>query len=226
MKRVIRNTLLLCICMLTAALSACQATPDAPIVVQKDMEQMIERADSAPPFAEGDARLAIRERYGFPAEYDYRTEKGKLQIDVKAGVDVPDVYLMPIVRVAARDFTQEEVSRLFDLLCGEKTMYILPDRMSKTQIEEQLIRAKKNAAQLAASGNEDDISTAAYYADELVPMLEELYASAQEDNELVPSDGTRQHSGRGTTNKADDPYTSYLTINAIDGSIIDRALGY
>ena len=37
---------------------------------------------------------------------------------------------------------------------------------------------------------------------------------------------TRQHSGRGTTEKADDPYTSYLTINAIDGSIIDRALGY
>ena len=37
---------------------------------------------------------------------------------------------------------------------------------------------------------------------------------------------TRQHSGRGTTDKADDPYTSYLTINAIDGSIIDRALGY
>ena len=49
-------------------LTACQPTPDAPIVVQKDMEQMIERADSAPPFAEGDARLAIRERYGFPAE--------------------------------------------------------------------------------------------------------------------------------------------------------------
>ena len=115
MKRVIRNILLLCICMLTAALTACQATPDAPIVVQKDMKQMIERADSAPAFAEGDARLVIRERYGFPAEYDYRTEKGKLQIDVKAGVDVPDVYLMPIVRVAARDFTQEEVSRLFDL---------------------------------------------------------------------------------------------------------------
>ena len=171
-------------------LTACQATPDAPIVVQKDMEQMIERADSAPAFAEGDARLVIRERYGFPAEYDYRTEKGKLQIDVKAGVDVPDVYLMPIVRVAARDFTQEEVSRLFDLLCGEKTMYILPDRMSKAQIEEQLIRAKKDAAQLAASGNEDDISTAAYYADELVPMLEEMYASAPEDNELVLSDGT------------------------------------
>ena len=45
MKRVIRNTLLLCICMLTAALTACQATPDAPIVVQKDMEQMLEKAD-------------------------------------------------------------------------------------------------------------------------------------------------------------------------------------
>lgn len=44
MKRVIRNTLLLCICMLTAALTACQATPDAPIVVQKDMEQMLEKA--------------------------------------------------------------------------------------------------------------------------------------------------------------------------------------
>ena len=57
----------------------------------------------------------------------YTHLKGKLQIDVKAGVDVPDVYLMPIVRVAARGFTQEEVSRLFDLLCGEKTMYILPD---------------------------------------------------------------------------------------------------
>ena len=77
-------------------LTACQPTPEAAVVVQKDMEQMIERADSAPPFAEGDARLAIRERYGFPAEYDYRTEKGKLQIDVKAGVDVPDVYLMLI----------------------------------------------------------------------------------------------------------------------------------
>ena len=217
MKRVIRNTLLLCICMLTAALTACQATPDAPIVVQKDMEQMIERADSAPAFAEGDARLAIRERYGFPAEYDYRTEKGKLQIDVKAGVDVPDVYLMPIVRVAARDFTQEEVSRLFDLLCGEKTMYILPDRMSKTQIEEQLIRAKKNAAQLAASGNEDDISTAAYYADELVPMLEELYASAPEDNELVPSDGTL---GRMELTDPDGGVIgSYLGLHAAENAV-------
>ena len=30
--------------LITAAVSACQATPDEPVVIQKDLEQMIEKA--------------------------------------------------------------------------------------------------------------------------------------------------------------------------------------
>ena len=59
-------------------------------------------------------------------------------------------------------------------------------------------------------------------------ILEEGYSNS---GLLVPvwdfmGSSSLRHSSNGTTQEMDDPYTSYLTVNAIDGSIISRALGY
>ena len=129
MKRMIRNTLLLCICMLTAALTACQATPDAPIVVQKDMEQMIEKAQKTPinteTMPDDGERYPLLSRLGAPERYtaDITPVGERLTMDIDAVVRVPEAEAMPIAQVRPIQFTQEVVSAFFDRFRGGVTLY-------------------------------------------------------------------------------------------------------
>ena len=75
-------------------LTACQATPDAPIVVQKDMEQMIEKAQKTPISTEtmpdDGERYPLLSRLGAPERYTaYITPVGeRLTMDIDAVVRI------------------------------------------------------------------------------------------------------------------------------------------
>lgn len=101
-------------------LCACQPTPESPIVVGKDQNAMIEKAQEDSPYASPEtgeqtvdwyARLDAPERY----TTSLKSAGGHLTVDVDASVLLPDVEL-PIVRIAPYMFTDEDAQRFVTAL--------------------------------------------------------------------------------------------------------------
>lgn len=182
-------SLITALMLFTAIFSGCQVTPEKPVVIQKDMEQMIEKAQQTPENAV--LSMTLREQYGIPDTLSFTDTgaEGKLVITVDALVSAPDVSAMPIVRVAARDFTQEEVSLFYTEFCGDTAMYTYTDTRTKAEIETLILNAKQEIPILEASVDPDDTALAQYYTDAYIPSLEEMYADAPVEHANELSDG-------------------------------------
>ena len=158
--------------------TACQKTPEAEIVVQKDMDAMLGKAEAAPMTGETPA-LSLAERYGIPESYAYALTDGlgRYEFNVDAKVEMSGVTAFPIVRVEAADFTQAQVTGLFNALCGDEEMYYKPDVMTKAEIQDRILFYKKILTDEEYSQNQrDEMPDAiAYY--------ESLYISAPEEPE-------------------------------------------
>jgi hypothetical protein len=115
----------------TALLAGCQSTPEEPIVVQKDMEQMIGMAQAS---AQGADARSLREQLNVPDTLtaELTSAGGKLNVHVDADVVVPDVMGIPTVRVGMGAFTQDDVTRLYAALCGD-AMPVDPENTETTQ---------------------------------------------------------------------------------------------
>ncbi|MEN6339875.1 MAG: DUF6034 family protein, partial [Clostridiaceae bacterium] len=103
------------------ALAACQKTPESPIVVGKNAEILIEKAtatDSAVPVMESADRIT-----GAPQTYqvELANTQGNLLIHVDAEIDVPDVQTLSVARMIPREFTSEDVKKLYDTFCAGAT---------------------------------------------------------------------------------------------------------
>ena len=143
MKRII--VLLLTLVLLIA----CQPTPETEFVVNKgDQNAMIDMARGEDtvlaPGGDGTEPAApdYRAWYGIPERLtaDYTDAEGKVLVHIDAPVNVPDAPL-PIVRVFAKDFDQDTVTRLWNVLVGDTPMVELVDAQSanrKARIEEEL----------------------------------------------------------------------------------------
>ena len=212
MKRVIRNTLLLCICMLTAALTACQPTPDAPIVVQKDMEQMLEKADRPENGVREAALPDIPQgRYTFSAT----GLDGRLRIAVNAEITVPETTAMPIVRVKRGGFPQELVTKLFNHFYAGETAYDASSEHveTKAEIEPLIIDAKRRLADgsYAEYGYTEEEYTAR------LKRIEERYSAAPETAPALPISNGTMHI-QELENIGD-----YLLLNVDNDTVSDTA---
>ncbi len=100
-----------------ASLVACQKTPESPIVIGKNSELLIEKAtetDSMASAVENSDRIT-----GAPERYqvELMNPQGNLLIHVDAAIEVPDVQTMSVARMIPREFTSEDVRRLYDSFC-------------------------------------------------------------------------------------------------------------
>ena len=101
--------------------TGCQKTPEEPIVVGKDQQQMIEKAQGEMSYAtDAPAGVDWRARLGAPKKYATKLTSagGHLVVDVDATVSLPEVEL-PVVRVSPYLFTDEDVHRYARALLGE-----------------------------------------------------------------------------------------------------------
>lgn len=123
-------------------LAGCQSTPEKPIVVQKDMEQMLDTAQKG---TDGDNGKSLKEQYGIPDTYQFEAQgaAGKLNIKVDANVFVPNGNAMPIYKVKAVDFTQEQVTAFWNALIGDTEMWEIQQQQTKEQIQEQILQLKQ-----------------------------------------------------------------------------------
>lgn len=146
MKRIIAFTLVALLLLTTA----CQPTPENPIVIQKDLDRLIEAAQSDPEengvekqLAE--TRNALATRLGVPERYsiDEAFHQGKLRIIGNALIEVPSVEKVPVVRVTHENFSQEMANTLVDILCSDTTMYQRMALPSKEDVAQQIILLKQ-----------------------------------------------------------------------------------
>ncbi|HOG01466.1 MAG TPA: DUF6034 family protein [Clostridia bacterium] len=167
--------------------AACQVTPEAPIIVEKDTERMVEKAQQTlPPELEV---LPLTKRYSIKEHLDKEVSlfEGKLIIRVDADVVVPAVDTLSITHVVPANFTQETVSALFEALCGSTVMYKGRNEFSKPEIEQLLLTLKRQKEELVANGGE---SWEIENLDSAVAYYETQYAAAPDAIEDSVCDGT------------------------------------
>lgn len=169
--------------MFTAIFAGCQKTPESPIVVGKDQQVMIEKAEETlPPEV---AKLPITERYAVKEHLEKTVTEldGKLIIEVDTDISVPAADKLPIVKVTPANFSQDTIYTLFELLCGDTDLYRGRNEYTKAEIDEILVMLKK---ELAETSDEDDKMN----INDSILDFEERYANAPESIEDVLADGT------------------------------------
>ncbi len=112
MKKII--TALLILLAAAAFFTGCQATPDKPIVVQKDTEQLIDAA------AKNTDNKTLAEMVKAPAKMALSVQDGSGSVTVNADADVvvPDAPGISTLRVKKHSFTQAEAGSMLQYFIG------------------------------------------------------------------------------------------------------------
>jgi hypothetical protein len=170
-------------------LAGCQTTPDKPVVVQKDMEQMIEKgmssaeAGSPPASASAADTAGLYKHYGVPERFKAQIKEGKLAVSCDAQIELPDTERLPMARVVAAKFPQEKVYAFFKALCGDTPMYIVPQALDKSCYQEAIL---EHQAMLAKAKDKNLIKS----INRTIEDLKKQYAKAPDSIDMIPSDGT------------------------------------
>ena len=129
--------------------TGCQRTPEEPIVVSKDQQQMIEKAQGETVYAaDAPAGVDWAARLGAPKKYEAKLTSagGHLVVDVDATVSLPEVEL-PVVRVSPYLFTDEDVHRYARALLGEELKCLDPwneNNRTKAMWEKEIMALKND----------------------------------------------------------------------------------
>ena len=124
------------------ALTACQPTPEAAVVMRKDTDRMVEQA-----VGDGEsAALPLREQLAAPDMINVTAEEDGFTILAHASVILPETDAIPVITVKAGSFSQELTNRLWDLLIGDKAMYKprTEDDRTKAELEQAIINIQND----------------------------------------------------------------------------------
>ena len=189
-----RLTALLMALIMAAACftTACQPTPEVPVVVGKDQNAMLEKAVETPNETPDETEVIVpfKEQVNAPATYsvDVTAADGKLKIvAADAPIALPDTDSMPIFRVKAADFTQEQVTKLLDTLFEGQTIYEVEyGPQTKDELMERLINVKHMSKKTIKEMGWDDDDYK-----EAIAKVEKEYEAAPEENQdiVTESDG-------------------------------------
>lgn len=172
--------------------TACQPTPELPVVVGKDQSEMIEKAQgqSAEESPQAVISVPLTKQVDAPQTYstDVSAADGNLIINAsEAPVIVPDADRMPMYRVKAADFTQEQVSKMIDTLFeGQRIYEVEYGPETKDDIMERLINVKQiDKENMEAMGWDEN------RLKEVIADLEKEYeaAPAEDQDVVTESDG-------------------------------------
>lgn len=128
--------------------------------------------------AEPDRPLSpLYDLLGAPARYSVGLEPTSDIVDITVDADVilPETDRLPTLHVEPRDFTQDEVKRLFDALCGDTVMYKAREKMTRAEVED---RIEDVESEMKTATDPDRIkkleSNLAYWEKELKTAPEEI----------------------------------------------------
>ena len=185
MKRICITVLSLCTLL---SLCACRA-PQKAIVPQKSSERILESAEKETPQATTERTPSLAEQYGIPETYQYEAtgRDGAFTVKVDAPITIPDGDKMPICRVKAANFSQEQVDFWWKELVGDAEMMQWPRYQSKEDIAqsiEDLQELMKDPEEL-----ERQRLLSVEEAQEELDRLKEIYPTARMAGEDLPCYG-------------------------------------
>ena len=214
-------TLLAALMLVACFTTACQPTPEEPVVVNqnKDLVQEVQNNNK-----ETEAQAAPQNylaKLVLPDHYSYSSvnEAASLTINVEADVMKPEAAQMPLARMEPRTFTQEQVTGMFNYLFPEEKPYLPQDQMTKAMIEELILGYKSMLATgKTASGSPLDADEIEIF-DAQIKELEKQHETAPEQvPPPVVCDGTMQYEEREIYNvdyneETKEPVKTYQGIS-------------
>ena len=175
-------------------LSACTKTPEAPIVVQKNKDRLVDKATS-----EDENRKPLQDaQEETPSDYSfhYQSGDGKVTISAEADVILPDTDRIPMYQLSCKGFTQEQVTAIYDYLFqGESTWYAQDNQYyTKSMADEDMEDIRSQLERLRAD-TELDPDRKKNQMDTLQEILDGIQASCEsypDEIQRVPTDSTYQ----------------------------------
>lgn len=200
------------ICIVLSALTAlavfagCQKTPENPLIVEKNMENMLEKAQETEHSESDNLSLKEKTQVSFE-ELAFEETDENVTISAHAAIQVPDGKEMSIIRVKPGDFTQEQITALWNELIGQKEMLKEQNQLTKAEIENEILFHKER---INKAESEEEKS----YHEEQIAYYTGLYDTAPESIVPEPADGNLESfdNGSGTA------YTGIRAVSA-DGLI-------
>ncbi len=161
-------------------LSSCQATPEEPIVVGKDLQTMLDKA------ADKEENSPYISKLGIPEHLIHEFNDGKVHVNIDAQITLPQTDTISVSRVAHGDFSQEQADTLWKTLLGDTPMYLrLNNVLTKAQIEQYILEQERIKSIPDEQLDEGGLIKKEY-ADIEIAYYEELYASAPEEISVTP----------------------------------------
>ena len=180
--------IIISVLMILSLFTGCQQTPETVIVVQKDADAFIEKAQATPELDVQPQASSLREQTGAEerVEYSETALDGRLAIQVNAPVILPDAATMPVLRVKAVDFSEEISIAFFNKLCNGDVMMDSSIRLTKSEIEREILENEK----LKISEDYIDDSQAQEMFDQMNAELKKQYLTAPESKDPFQVDGS------------------------------------
>lgn len=201
MKKVLTVTLVLL--FIVSVMSGCHKTPDSPIVVGKNQNDMLSVAKQTNDFT-------VAEQVNAPKTYDADTSGagGKLAITANdAPIALPNTDRFPIVRVTAADFTQEQVDALLTAFFGNQTLYeVQYGAETKDEIMQRILVYKQWKASKEYASESDQ-----RMIDDSIAALEAAYQNAPETNKNDAAVSDRQLKRMEITDSQSGEHVAYCT---------------
>ncbi len=173
--------------------TACQPTPEEPVVVNKN-EGVLESAVAATP--------APAARYEAPETLNMApfTVGDKLTVSVDAAVDIPNTDTYPAYEFLPAVYTQQQIDALVNYFYAGQTLYNKGQEWTKSEFEQKIVELKKIKQEIldgttnAAGNPKYEMSAEDVQAN--IAMLEQDMQGAPETVDTSAWDGTfttREH---------------------------------
>lgn len=201
MKKSLKTLFLLLLAL--SILSACQQTPDEPIVVGRDLEVLIEKAAQN----DGATGGSIRQRLGAPETYqaDFTGADGLLRVAVDAAVAIPEAQTAPILRISSASVTQEQADAIIRNLTHAALYDPYEIASSRDALMRRILEAKERLM-TGPSGEDGDMTyydgrgNAISWEDWMQAHIDELtraYEDAEAKPDASPISGRFETDGSG-----------------------------
>jgi beta-lactamase regulating signal transducer with metallopeptidase domain len=222
--RAARLTALLLVPLLLVACftTACQPTPEKPIVVGKgqDLSDLVEAApdvSKATSSPEGQTANtdALYDKLGVPKHWTMETQEmdGRLNIVADVDVELPAVDKLPAATAVLRAFSQQEIETVVKAVLGDGLTFTESVDFTKESLQAEILTIKQNLAEqeaLMAAGEWP--AKGSWYGEDSVKEYESRLADAPSESELKAKDLSIE-----TLEDYDQTYQGIRVRTTVDG---------
>ena len=171
-------------------MAACQPTPEKPIFVGKNYEDMLEKAKD---YSDNQAGVSIKDSIKAPDTFVYDYSGNNMTISANVVLTIPEVSTVPILRVAPKDFSLNQALLFVDTFFSEAQELIQSrNDLTKSEMEAIVIELKqrKNLPDYSSQEDQEDIKAAIKHFTEHIPNAPDSIEKTSFDRSLQTRDIT------------------------------------